>query len=71
VEIRIEAEGARTRDEGPAVPAPSTQALPSGASTQVLPAATSTQVMPAQPATQVLPAGTSTVAPASNATTTP
>ena len=71
VEIRIEAEGTRSRDEAPGVPATSTQALPAGASTQVMPAATSTQVMPAPSTTQVMPAGTSTVVPASNATTTP
>ena len=62
VEIRIEAEGTRTRDDAHDVAAPSTQAMPPGTSTQVLPAETSTQVMPA---------GTSTVAPASNATMTP
>ena len=55
VEIRIEAEGTRSRDEAPEVPATSTQALPAGASTQVMPAATSTR-MPAPSTTQAMPA---------------
>jgi hypothetical protein len=62
VEIRIEAEGTRTRDDASGVAAPSTQAAPPAATTQVLPPEASTQTMPA---------GTSTVAPASNATITP
>ncbi|MUV12688.1 YceI family protein [Noviluteimonas gilva] len=62
VEIRIEAEGTRTRDDASGVAAPTTQAAPPAASTQA---------MPPEPSTQVMPAGTSTVAPASNATTTP